>query len=174
LERILEIVGLVSAAVVTFYAGQVLAAPRAIPYWHSPWVPMQFVLSALATSTAAVLVLETANDRPVTAAPLGWLLVFLVLLLVSVGWHVRTDADRPGKRESVERLLRGPHRRTFPLGVICLGVIVPAAAAALGLGWAQARDAVGVVCLVATLLGGFGLRLLTLRVGVFPPVRVPR
>jgi len=41
-----------------------------------------------------------------------------------------------------------------------------------------ARDAIGVVSLALTVVGGFLLRLLTLRVGYFPPVsgalRVPK
>jgi formate-dependent nitrite reductase membrane component NrfD len=169
--RALEAVGLVSAAVVTFYAGQVLAAPRAIPYWHSPWVPVQFVLSALASSVAALMALETANDRPVAAGQLWLLLAFLLLLVVAIGWHVRTNADRPGKRESVDRLLRGRHRGTFLLGVVAGGAVLPALAVVVGLAWVSARDGVAILSLVVTVLGGFGLRLITLRVGIFPPVR---
>ena len=35
----------------------------------------------------------------------------------------------------------------------------------------SARDAMGVVALLSTLPGGFALRLLTLRAGIYPPVR---
>ncbi|MDP6619935.1 MAG: hypothetical protein QGG90_10940, partial [Nitrospinota bacterium] len=34
--RTLEVISILAAVVVTFYAGSVLAAPKSIPYWNSP------------------------------------------------------------------------------------------------------------------------------------------
>jgi formate-dependent nitrite reductase membrane component NrfD len=169
--RTLEVIALVAAVVVMFYAGQVLAEPRAIPYWHSPLIPLQFVASSAATSMAIVMVLETANDRTISAGQCWLLAGFLAVLLVAIGVHLQTDADRPGKAESIERLTRGRYQIAFLAGVVVLGTLLPLVLAVVGAAAEGARDVVGVVALVCTLPAGFYLRLLTLRVGIFPPVR---
>ena len=63
----LEIVAGVAAVVVMTYAGAVLARPRSIPYWNSPAVPLQFLLSSAATSVAVVLLIEVIAGEPVSA-----------------------------------------------------------------------------------------------------------
>jgi formate-dependent nitrite reductase membrane component NrfD len=170
--KTVEAIALLSAAVVIFYAGQVLADNTAIPYWRSPAVPIQFVLSSLAMSMALVMVMEAAHGEPIGAGQCGLLLGFLALLLVAMVWHLRTDPDAPGKRESLQALLRGKFRVPFLGGVVALGTVLPLGLAALGLLVPPARGALASVCLVATLGAGFSLRLITLRVGIFPPVRL--
>ena len=168
--RALEWIALLSAAVVIFYAGQVLADGTAIPYWRSPAIPIQFVLSSLATSVAVVMVMQTSNGRAIADGELWTLLVLLALLLATVGWHLRTDRTRPGKAESLDALLRGPFRWPFLAGVLAGGAVLPLVAAAVALMWPAARDAAGVLALACTTVGGFGLRLVTLRVGIYPPL----
>ena len=171
LGRLLELVALAAAVVVMFYAGQVLAEPRAIPYWHSPLIPAQFLLSSAATATALLMFMQAAND---VAIPAGhcWLLAgFLALLLVVIAVHLRIDADHPGKAESIERLTRGRYRTPFLGGVVLVGTILPLVLALVGVAWAGARDVVSILAVLCTVPAGYGLRLLTLRVGIFPPVR---
>lgn len=168
--RAIEVVALLSAAVVIFYAGQVLADGTAIPYWRSPAVPIQFVLSSLATSTAIVMVMGTLNGQPVAPGQLGLLVVFLALLLAAVVWHLRADATVPGKAESLQWLLRGRFRGPFLGGVVAGGTVLPILLGLLGLASPPLRDLAGVAALLCTLPAGFALRLITLRVGIFPPL----
>jgi formate-dependent nitrite reductase membrane component NrfD len=171
LGRLLEIIAMVAAVVVTFYAGQVLAEPRAIPYWHSPLIPLQFVASSAATSMAVLMVLETANDRTISAGQCWLLAAFLLVLLAAIAAHLQIDAARPGKADSIERLTRGRYRTAFLGGVVLLGTLLPLGLAVVAAAASGARDVVGVLALLCTLPAGFYLRLLTLRVGIFPPVR---
>ncbi len=166
----MEIVALLSAAVVIFYAGQVLADGTAIPYWRSPVIPIQFVLSSLAISTGVVMLMETVSGRPIGTGQFWLLFGFLALLFVSIVWHVRTKTTAPGKAESLEQLLRGKFRRAFLGGVVAAGTILPMIFAAVGVALQSARDAMGILALCCTLGGGFALRLITLRVGIYPPV----
>ncbi len=170
--KTLEVVALASAAVVTFYAGQVLADHTAIPYWRSPAIPVQFVLSSLATSMAIVIVLESLQHEAIGAGRFWLLLGFLAGLLVAIIWHLRTDPTAPGKKESLDALLRGRFRVPLLGGVVVLGTILPMVIAALGIAVPSARGVSAVLCLLATLPAGFSLRLITLRVGIFPPVRL--
>jgi formate-dependent nitrite reductase membrane component NrfD len=168
----LEVVALLASAVVIVYAGLVLADKAAVTFWRSWLVPTQFVLSSLAMSMATIMVMAAAAGTPVDARECWLLAVFLALLLAAVVRHVTTDTARPGKAEAVARL-RGTFGAAFHGGVVAGGIVAPLALAVLGALWPAARAAAGVLALIATVGGGFGLRLLTLRVGYFPPISAP-
>jgi sulfite dehydrogenase (quinone) subunit SoeC len=177
LGRIIESLALASAAVVIVYAGLVLADKAAVTFWRSWAIPAQFMLSSLAMSAATVMLLETLNGAPIDARECWLLACLLLLLLGTIVWHLVTDMDRPGKAESLARLW-STYRVAFFGGVLAAGTLVPTLLVVLAAVLPPSRDAIGVICLVSTVVGGFGLRLLTLRVGYFPPIsgalRVPK
>lgn len=168
--RALETVAGVAAVVVMFYAGAVLARPRAIPFWHSPAIPLQFMLSGFAMAASVLLVLDLASGVDVSVSHLWALVVSGVAVLSVAGYHLSTGTDMPGKSHSLERL-RGEHRIGFVWGALVGGHALPVVAGLVGaLAHEGAREVAAVVSLL-TIPGGFLLRLLTLRVGIFPPVR---
>jgi formate-dependent nitrite reductase membrane component NrfD len=170
--RFLVIAAVITALFVIFYAGLVLAAPRAIPYWHSPAVPLQFLFSSLAMGLGVILILAVLNDEPLEAGHFGLMAAFIVLMGAAIAWHLSTQRDLPGKSHSLERLLRGVYRVRFLGGVVALGTALPLAIFLIGWGAESARDSMAVIGTVLLLAGGFGLRLYTLRVGIFPPVKI--
>jgi len=167
----LEVVTMVAAVVVMFYAGQVLATPRAIPYWNSTAIPLQFLLSSLALSMATVMLMEVVKDRAVTAGQLGVLAAFLAGLAGSIVGHLMTRRTVPGKSHSLELLVRGRYRIPFLGGVLTSGTILPAVLALIAIAAGGSRDAISIIAFVILVPAGFFLRLITLRVGIFPPVR---
>jgi formate-dependent nitrite reductase membrane component NrfD len=167
----LEVVTIAAAVVVMFYAGQVLANPRAIPYWNSAAIPLQFLLSSLALSMATVMMMEVAKDRPVTEGQLWVLAAFLAGLAGSIVLHLGTNRDVPGKSHSLELLVRGRYRLPFLAGVLGVGTVAPAILALMAIPAKGARDAIVVADFAAVLVSAFFLRLITLRVGIFPPVK---
>ena len=169
----LEIVAGIAAVVVMTYAGAVLARPRSIPYWNSPAVPLQFVLSSAAMSVAVVMLIEVIAGEPVSAGQMVLLAALTAALLAAMIAHLLDRADAPGKKESLDRLLRGCHRRVFVGSVVAAGTALPVALALVGAAAPGARDALAVTCCVLLAQGGFLLRLLTLRVGIYPPVHIP-
>jgi len=177
LGRVIEGVALASAAIVIVYAGLVLADKAAVTFWRSWAVPTQFVLSSLAMSMATVMTLQTASGTPIEAAECWLLALFLLLLLAAIAWHLGTRTTQPGKAEALARLYT-TYGAVFWLGVIGAGTVLPLALALVAGVAPPARDPLGIVALLLTLAGGFVLRLLTLRVGYFPPVsgvlRVPK
>ena len=177
LGRVIEGVALASAAIVIVYAGLVLADKAAVTFWRSWAVPVQFVFSSLAMSMATVMALQTANRTPIEAAECWLLALFLLLLLAAIAWHLATRTTQPGKAEALARLYT-TYGMVFWLGVVGAGTVLPLALALVAGAAPPSRDAVGIVALLLTLAGGFLLRLLTLRVGYFPPVsgvlRVPK
>ena len=169
----LEIVAGIAAVVVMTYAGAVLARPRSIPYWNSPAVPLQFVLSSAAMSVAVVMLIEVIAGEPVSAGQMVLLAALTAALLAAMIAHLLDRADAPGKKESLDRLLRGCHRRVFVGSVVAAGTALPVVLALVGAAAPGARDALAVTCCVLLAQGGFLLRLLTLRVGIYPPVHIP-
>jgi formate-dependent nitrite reductase membrane component NrfD len=167
--KALEVIGLVSSAVVIVYAGLVLADKAAITFWRSWLIPAQFVLSSLAMSMATIMVMGTLNRAPIDTLQCLLLGKFLMLLLLTIVWHLATDRAKPGKAESLERLST-KYRRLFFGGVIGAGTLLPALAAFAGAASPVYRPGIAAACFVLTLTGGFVLRLITLRVGYFPPV----
>ena len=169
----LEIIAGVAAVVVMTYAGAVLARPRAIPYWNSPAVPLQFLLSSAAMSVAVVMLIEVIAGEPVSSGQMVLLGLLAAGLTVTVVGHLLARTDAPGKKESLDRLLRGRYRSMFVWGVFAGGTVAPAILAFVGAGASGARGALALICCVLLVPGGFWLRLLTLRVGIFPPVHIP-
>ena len=167
--RILEMVGLLAAVIVIVYAGLVLADKAAITFWRSWAVPAQFMASSLAMSMATVMVMATANHAPIGSIQCLLLAKFLALLALTIAWHLVTERAKPGKAESLDRLRRR-YGYAFFGGVIGAGTILPMLLAVGGVLAPRDRPAIGVACFVATLAGGFFLRLFTLRVGYFPPI----
>jgi formate-dependent nitrite reductase membrane component NrfD len=167
--KALEIVGLLSSAIVIVYAGLVLADKAAITFWRSWAIPAQFVLSSLAMSMATIMVMETLNRAPIDTIQCLLLAKFLALLLLTIAWHLVTDRGKPGKAEALERLWT-KYGYAFFAGVIGAGTILPMLLAIAGVIAPPDRAGLGVACFVGTIAGGFFLRLFTLRVGYFPPI----
>ena len=167
--RALEIVGLVSAAVVIVYAGLVLADKAAITFWRSWAVPAQLMVSSLAMSMATIMVMATLNGTPIGTIECLLLAKFLGLLALTIAWHLVTDRARPGKAEALQRLAT-TYRYLFFAGVVGAGTILPMLLAVAGVLAPRDRAAIGIFCFLATVAGGFFLRLVTLRVGYFPPI----
>lgn len=169
----LEIVAGVAAVVVMTYAGAVLARPRAIPYWNSPAVPLQFLLSSAAMSVAVVMLIEVIGGEPVSSGQMVLLAVLAAALLATMVVHLLTRVDAPGKSESLDRLLRERYRGLFCGVVVAGGTTLPLILAIVATAVEGAREGLAVACFVLLMPGGFWLRLVTLRVGIFPPVHIP-
>lgn len=169
--RVMLALASIAAVVVMVYAGAVLARPRSIPYWHSVAIPIQFLVSSLAMAMATLLLLVVVDGGDVTRSQLLATAGFAAGLAVTIGVHLSTRKEAPGKRESIERLTRGSCRLTFLYASVGAGTIAPTVVALLALGVDGAgRDVLAVVTLPLLVVGGFLLRLDTLRAGIYPPV----
>jgi len=177
LGRVIEGVALAAAAIVIVYAGLVLADKAAVTFWRSWAIPAQFVFSSLAMSMATVMLMQTLDGTPIESLECWLLAKFLALLLAVIAWQLVTRRTQPGKAEALARL-HTVYGGLFWGVVITAGTVLPMLLAVLAALVAPTRDALGVAALLLTVAGGFLLRLLTLRVGYFPPVsgvlRVPK
>jgi len=175
--RIIEGVALAAAAIVIVYAGLVLADKAAVTFWRSWAIPAQFVFSSLAMSMATVMVMQTLAGTPIESIECWLLAKFLALLLAVIAWHLATRMTQPGKAEALARLYT-VYGALFWGVVVAAGTVLPMLLAVVAALLPPTREAFGAAALVLTVGGGFLLRLLTMRVGYFPPVsgmlRVPK
>ncbi len=121
---------------------------------------------------SVLMFLAVVNDEPLEGSWFTLTAVFTALLGVTIAWHLSTRRDMPGKSHSLERLTRGRYRVRFLGGVVLGGTAVPLLLSIIGAAADGSRDVISVIVALLLLAGGFGLRLYTVRVGVFPPVRL--
>ena len=113
--------------------------------------------------------MASVNRAPIDTIQCWLLAKFLMLLLLTIAWHQVTDRAKPGKVEALARL-QTTYRSLYFAGVIGAGTLLPALLAIAGVLAPSDRPAIAWACFILTVAGGFYLRLITLRVGYFPPV----
>lgn len=167
------------------YTGLLLGVVKAVPFWNTPMLPLLFLVSAVSTGTGAVLLAVglwrwvtpkavEAEQAEVTESVHGLsridvgfvvteLLVLFFLILIMVG-------SRSTAAESARYVVTGGYAAAFWLGVVVIGLVVPAVLEAWtltrgkGLSVARLLD-MGVVVGLCLLVGGIVLRYTILAAG---------
>lgn len=164
----------VFAVLTMVYSGFTLSTPAAIAYWHTPLLPIIFVLESLLSGTA--LAFLSLGSMGVAGASEVLLLLQLVLLASSllclVTYISVMASSTPGARESVILLIKSPSLGLFTGGAILLGLLIPLAIQGYVF-WAGISLPLVVLALIAVfiLVGSLLFRYIVLRVGVYAPVR---
>jgi len=168
---------LLFAAAFMAYSGLVLSSWNSIAFWNTPLLPILFISHSFLAGLAALPLVILAIDGSSSLAAIGptlWpaLLLFLLingLLLLIYVWGMAT-ATAPA-RESVRRLVRGEHWRSFWLGVVGVGLVLPSAIVGITVGEGWGPNSADIISLLiacgAIQIGGFLLRDSFLRVGVY-------
>lgn len=175
LQRVERFSGLVAGwfgFATAFYTGFLVSMAPAIPFWHTPALPLLFLVSAFSTASAyALLCLSVMRhyqqglEQRVEGFDVG-LIVFELLIVIT--YFNFSLLGSLGARASVSFLLGQPG---FWGGVLLLGLVVP-----LGLEFfslyqhgknPRLHTALSVVSGVLVLAGGYLLRYYILAAGVF-------
>ncbi len=166
------------------YTGLLLGVVKAVPFWNTPMLPLLFLVSALSTGVGVVLlvlglrrwlapaavqadgehVVESEHllsrvDIPLVVVEL--LVLFFLLFIMGGSRSVAADSAR--------YLVAGEFAAAFWIGLVVVGLVVPAALEAWaltrkGLSGAQVTS-VGVVVGLCLLVGGIVLRYAVLSAG---------
>ena len=159
------------------YSGLVIASWNAIAFWNTPLLPALYVGYAFMGGVAALPLLALAVEGRAGMEALGSeLWPYLLGLLLGNGFLLflyvigMSTATTPA-RESVRRLLHGAVGRSFWVGVVGVGLVLPTVIVALAVGEVLEGGATAATLLavagVAVLVGGYVLRDNILRVGVY-------
>ena len=136
LTRIFGLTGIPLALMVHGYTGFILAFGKARPLWNSSIMPLLFLVSAMVSGIAMMILVSAVRDRFFTkehvlntdllsalARMLGWCLVFdLFLTATEMAVH---GISHLGAQESVALLLTGPFAGLFLLLENLIGKVIP-------------------------------------------------
>ncbi len=160
----LEAVGLAAALATAAYTGVLLGVVETFPLWHTPILPVLFVVSAAGTGIAAVALVGTcvADERrgvrqmlARTRIALPAVELVLVLLLLT------TTQGGPVGDATVQSLLAGRYATVFWVGLVTVGLAFPLAANVADLRRGNGvPGGLMVVAELGVLVGGFLLRYL--------------
>ncbi|MBP2667099.1 MAG: Ni/Fe-hydrogenase 2 integral rane subunit HybB, partial [Firmicutes bacterium] len=131
-SRLFAILAFVSAIAAHSNLGAVFGFLHARPYWEGPYMPIYFILSALLSGAAILIVLfylreDRQTDSTLLPALSKLLAFFLSITIFFTIWKIITGlyGHIPGKAEAYQALLTGPYAFNFWFFEICIGMLIP-------------------------------------------------
>lgn len=170
LERALAWVAAATAVFIIVYPGLVLSVLRAVPFWNTSLIPLQYLGSAFATAAGMAYML---GSPPSSRAPAVVALASVLATLALSAAHILSAYARRGTaRMSANMVTRGSWASHFMLGNLLLGLVVPGLIVALHLvsGFGDGMLALAGVLLLA---GNFLSKYAVIKAGYLAPVFVP-
>ena len=179
--RVLGIIGIVLAFCVAVYTGILLMSAPGVPLWDTPLIPCLFTVSALDTGVALVEIisffcrkkdeLNPQTNRILEICVVGLVIVELIVLGILLGTMGSSDiASSPiaaTAAQSAALLTQGVLASPFWVLVVAIGLVVPLAAALIGLlGKTKYGLAITVCGAAGALVGGCTLRFLVVMAGL--------
>ncbi len=168
--KVLAFVGIPSASLLHGYVGFIFGAVKANPWWSTPLMPLIFLLSAIVSGMALLLVLyvvvsklrRTPIDKECVSTLVKWLTGFLVIDITLESLEVLFMLyESEESWEMISQLITYKLRYTF-LGLqLGLGSLVPLLLlGSSGLSWLKERWSTSIAFLAATLIlvGVFAMR----------------
>jgi Ni/Fe-hydrogenase subunit HybB-like protein len=131
--KTLGIIGIPTAIAVHGGTGAVFAVVIAVPYWHSPLVPIAFIISALASGAGLLLFLRAFFFKPAAdelrfLSSLATLAVFLIAVdWLPIGFEFLVDlyGGIPDAVGAVVAVTSGPNWWVFWFFQVTLGLVIP-------------------------------------------------
>lgn len=159
LTRIFGLIGIPLALAVHGYTGFILAFGKARPLWNSSIMPFLFLVSAMVSGIAMMIIVSVIRDRFFTkerkintdllqalARMLGWCLV-LDLFLTGTEIVVHSISHL-GAQESTALLLTGPFAALFLLVENLIGKVAPL----IVMLWSKTRQIIPVLLIASALV----------------------
>ena len=154
--------------------GAVFGFLHARPYWEGPYMPIYFILSALLSGSAILIVLFYLREgkfstSPVIPAISKLFILFLSITIFFTIWKILNGlyGHVPGKAEAYLALLTGPYAFNFWALEVGAGMVVP-----LALLLFKSTRTAAFLAAVLTIFGIFFMRYDLVAVGQIVPLDV--
>jgi len=172
LITVLKVIAGVAALCVATYTGFVLNSVKGVPYWGLSFLPLLFVacgiLGGFGVNTAIAAFDTTFNLHAIEMGSRILLLINVVLIVL----YLTIEASRKGPtgKKSVLMQIRGTLSAQFWIGVVLLGIVIPAIIAISSMFTGEATAWVLVFGTCCEIVGGAMLRYCVLKSGVYNPL----
>lgn len=176
--RWLDVLGSIFAVCVGAYTGCLLGVVKTFPLWNNSILPILFLVSAVSTGIAAVMIAEYVRD-PYEAETLTavtnlhyWLPIAEIVLVAAMLFIVNTSDAQA--HATVMSLLTGQFAFAFWVGFILIGLVIPAIIETYAKVKGKENPQFANVCSEAgVLIGGFLLRYLVVSAALPVTLAVP-
>ncbi|MBI4743925.1 MAG: polysulfide reductase NrfD [Actinobacteria bacterium] len=180
-RKALGYIGAIFAFIIAIYHGLFLSAASARDLWESALTPVIFLVSAITTGLAVVLLIASFLSKSgevkegiagISKHLAGF--VGLELILVLLNAVVLLNAS-VGARDVMRTLVIGDFSFMFWIGIIIIGLLIPLVIELFGIyliqdGGAATTTFIPLIVSVLVLVGGFLLRYLIVTAGQTPPL----
>jgi polysulfide reductase chain C len=168
----LKVIAGIAALCVATYTGFVLNSVKGVPYWGLSLLPVLFVACGILGGfglNVAIAAFDNTLNMPVIEMGSRIMLVINVVIIIL---YLTIEANRKGPtgKKSVLMQIRGNLSGQFWVGVVTLGIVVPAAIAIFSIFSEESTAWVLVFGTVCEIIGGMMLRYCVLKSGVYNPM----
>lgn len=174
-----DLIGSIFGVCVGAYTGCLLGVVKTFPLWNNPVLPVLFLVSAISTGMASVLIVTLIHDpdqaeelTSVTAVHY-WLPIAEMVLVAAMLFIVNTAGAQA--HETVMGLLVGQFAPWFWIGFIIIGLVLPAIIETVGKfgKTKQTPQIAGIVSEAGVLIGGYLLRFIVVTAALPVTIVIP-
>jgi len=132
------LLGVISGIAAHSNLGAVFGLLNGREYWHGPYMPIYFIVSAMMSGCATVIFFhwlgykingwrmsEQLQESLRSVAKLGALLYVVIMFFTTWKFIAGLSGQPPGEYEAFMALLNGPFAHNFWYGEVALGLVIP-------------------------------------------------
>jgi formate-dependent nitrite reductase membrane component NrfD len=156
---------------VGIYGGFIMNYVKGIPFWNQGLLPIVVMLAGIADGFGLIMGVALAGgDASVMWAETGSRYLLLINILLIVTYLISAGYTSPTAKLSIQELIKGPSRIMFWVGLVFLGLAVPAVISLIGLISNTEAEGLLIIAIASHTLGAFALKYCLLRVGIYRPL----
>jgi molybdopterin-containing oxidoreductase family membrane subunit len=134
----LGLLGVISGVAAHSNLGAVFGLLNGREFWHGPYMPIYFIVSAMMSGCATVIFFhwlgykingwkmsETLQESLRSVAKLGALLYLVIMFFTTWKFIAGVSGHPPGEYEAFMTLFNGPYAKNFWYGEVALGLAIP-------------------------------------------------
>jgi polysulfide reductase chain C len=159
------------ALCVATYTGLVLNNVKGVPYWNSSLLPVLFVACSFLGGFGLITAIgHFSGGLNMQAAEMGSRILLIINVLLITAYLAVAAGKKTMGKQSVLFQLKGGASPAFWIGVVFLGIAVPALIAVLSLVWTESTALVLITGTACEIVGGASLRYCVLKSAMYNPV----
>jgi formate-dependent nitrite reductase membrane component NrfD len=169
---VLGIISGLCALGVGIYGGLMMNYCKGIPFWNQGLLPIVFVIAGVADGLGLIMGISLAGgDASVVMAETVSRYVLLVNIFLIVCYLISANYTSSISKISINELIVGKVAFAFWVGLIIIGLIIPAGISVISLfSGGEASSILLIMAVICHTLGAFALKYCLLKVGIYRPL----